>query len=70
MKHFIDVDLIRKQLLENGHEVGNAIPVPDNAGEYEFEVDGSLLSLAETRSLLEEDAGETVAEDAGETALH
>ena len=56
MKHFIDVDLIRKTLLERGHKVGHIIPVPDNAGEYEFEVDGGLLSLAETRVLLEEDA--------------
>ena len=70
MKHFIDVGLIRKQLIENGHEVGNVIPVPDNAGEYEFEVDGNLLSLAETRALLEGDAGEPVTEDVGETALH
>jgi hypothetical protein len=70
MKHFIDVDLIRKQLLDNGHEVGNAIPVPDNAGEYEFEVDGNLLSLAATRALLEEDAGDVATEDVSETALH
>jgi uncharacterized protein YxjI len=70
MKHFIDVELIRKQLMDNGHEVGNAIPVPDNAGEYEFEVDGNLLSLAETRALLEDDAGDPVTEDAGESALH
>jgi hypothetical protein len=27
--------------------------VPENAGEYEFSVDGTLLSLAETRQLLE-----------------
>jgi hypothetical protein len=66
MKHFIDVDLIRKQLMDNGHEVGNAIPVPDNAGEYEFEVDGNLLSLVATRALLEEDAGESIAGNVGE----
>jgi hypothetical protein len=53
MKHFIDIDLIAKTLRERGHEVGNIIPVPDNAGEYEFYVDGNLLSLAEVRGLLE-----------------
>jgi len=57
MKHFIDVDLIATTLRERGHTVGHIIPVPDNAGEYEFEVDGNLLSLSETRGLLEaEDA--------------
>jgi hypothetical protein len=53
MKHDIDVDLITKLLRERGHAVGHVIPVPDNGGEYEFEVDGSLLTLAETRGLLE-----------------
>jgi len=56
MKHFIDVDLIAKTLRDRGHAVGHIIPVPDNAGEYEFEVDGGLLSLTETRALLEEEA--------------
>jgi hypothetical protein len=53
MKHDIDIDLITKLLRERGHAVGHVIPVPDNGGEYEFEVDGALLSLAETRALLE-----------------
>jgi hypothetical protein len=53
MKHSIDVDLIAKTLRDRGHAVGHIIPVPDNGGEYEFEVDGNLLSLAETRGLLE-----------------
>lgn len=56
MKQEIDVELIRKTLRERGHEVGHIIPVPDNGGAYEFEVDGSLLSLAEARALLERDA--------------
>jgi hypothetical protein len=56
MKHFIDVELIAQTLRERGHEVGNIITVPDNAGEYEFEVDGELLSLVEARELLEADA--------------
>ncbi len=55
MKHFIDVELIRTTLRDHGHTVGHIIPVPDNAGEYEFEVDGTLLTLAETRVLLETD---------------
>ena len=53
MKHEIDVDLIAKLLRERGHTVGHIIPVPDNGGEYEFEVDGNLLSLTEARGLLE-----------------
>ncbi len=56
MKHFIDVELIRKTLRDRGHDVGHIVPVPDNAGEYEFEVDGNLLSLIEARALLEQDA--------------
>jgi hypothetical protein len=55
MKHTIDVDLIANTLRERGHAVGHIIPVPDNGGEYEFEVDGNLLSLAETRQLLEQE---------------
>ena len=69
MKHFIDVELIRKTLRDRGHEVGHIIPVPDNAGEYEFEVDGTLLSLLETRALLEADAGEPITEP-GPVPLH
>jgi hypothetical protein len=56
MKHFIDVELIAQTLRDRGHAVGNIITVPDNAGEYEFEVDGELLSLVEARELLEADA--------------
>lgn len=55
MKHEIDVELIRKTLIERGHTVGNIIPTPANAGEYEFQVDGNLISLDEARALLESD---------------
>ncbi len=55
MKHSIDVHLIVKTLRDHGHIVGHIIPVPDNAGEYEFEVDGTLLTLAQTRDLLAAD---------------
>ena len=51
----IDVDLIVEQLRARGHAVGHVNPVPSNAGDYEFEVDGALLSLSETRSLLDAD---------------
>ncbi len=53
MKHEIDIDLIASLLRQHGHTVGHIIPTPDNGGEYEFEVDGGLLSLAEARGLLE-----------------
>jgi hypothetical protein len=58
MKHTIDVELIAQTLRDRGHAVGHIIPVPDNAGEYEFEVDGGILTLAEVRLVLEEDAAE------------
>ena len=49
----IDTDLIVKLLREHGHTVESVFHVPENAGEYEFTVDGTLLTLAETRELLE-----------------
>jgi hypothetical protein len=49
----IDIDLIVRALRARGHNVGNVISVPENAGEYEIYVDGSLLSLAEAVGLLE-----------------
>jgi hypothetical protein len=55
MKHEVDTNLITQALRDRGHSVGHTIPVPDNAGEYEFEVDGGLLSLVEARELLERD---------------
>jgi hypothetical protein len=55
MKHEIDTDLIVQTLRRKGHTVGHIIPVPDNAGEFEFEVDGGLLTLSEARALLEAD---------------
>jgi hypothetical protein len=56
MKHEIDTGLIVTTLRERGFSVGHVIPVPDNAGEFEFEVDGNLLSLSEVRQLLDQDA--------------
>lgn len=49
----IDTDLIVKLLRDHGHKVDSVFHVPENAGEYEFTVDGTLLSLSETRELLE-----------------
>jgi hypothetical protein len=55
MKHEIDTGLIAKLLRERGHAVGHTIPIPDNGGEFEFEVDGNLLTLTEARALLEQE---------------
>ena len=49
----IDTDLIVKLLRAHGHKVESVFHVPENAGEYEFSVDGTLLTLSETRQLLE-----------------
>lgn len=51
----VDTGLIAKELKLHGHEVGDVFPVPNNAGEYEFIVDGNVLTLAEARALLEAD---------------
>ncbi len=51
----LDIDLLVAQLRKNGHTVGHVIPLPENAGEYEFEIDGTMLTLAEVRVLLEQD---------------
>ena len=52
----IDIDLIVDTLRQRGHTVGSVISVPDNAGVYEFEIDGNLLNLEEARQLLEREA--------------
>jgi hypothetical protein len=51
----IDIDLTVSALRRYGHTVGEIIPVPENAGEYEVNVDGQMLSLAEVNALLEDD---------------
>jgi hypothetical protein len=56
MRHDVDVDLVVQSLRDRGHSVGKVIPVPDNAGDYEFCVDDRLLSLSEVRILLQDDA--------------
>lgn len=51
-----DIDLLVKQLRARGHEVKYVHAVPDNAGEFEFTIDGEYLNLDEARQLLEHDA--------------
>ena len=51
----IDTNLLVEQLRARGHAVGHVNKLPENAGEYEFEVDGNLLTLSETRALLDAD---------------
>jgi|HubBroStandDraft_6_1064221.scaffolds.fasta_scaffold1705991_2 hypothetical protein len=54
----VDTDLIVESLRKRGHAVESVIKVPDNAGDYEFIVDGATLTLDETRGLLERDQAE------------
>jgi hypothetical protein len=51
----VDIDLLVQVLRKRGHTVETVIPVPENAGEYELSVDGTILPLAEARHLLELD---------------
>jgi hypothetical protein len=51
----VDIDLLVQVLRKRGHTVEAVIPVPENAGEYELSVDGTILPLAEVRHLLELD---------------
>jgi hypothetical protein len=51
----MDIDLFVAQLRKHGHNVSSVISVPENAGEYEFEIDGALVSLADARLMLEHD---------------
>ena len=54
----MDIDLLVKKLRQHGHTVANVIHVPENAGIYEFEIDGHLRSLAEVQLMLENDQHE------------
>ena len=54
----VDTDLIVESLRKRGHTVESVIKVPDNAGDYEFIVDGATLTLDETRELLARDQAE------------
>ena len=52
----IDIDLIVQTLRQHGHRVDSVFSVPDNAGAYEFVIDGNTLNLEEARELLEQDS--------------
>jgi len=54
----VDTELLVQSLRKRGHTVGSVIKVPDNAGDYEFLVDGATLTLEEARALLEHDQAE------------
>lgn len=54
-----DIDLIVKQLRENGHEVEDVHMVPPNAGDYNLIVDGEGINLDEARIILERDEART-----------
>jgi len=56
----VDIDLLVKMLRRYGHTVESVIPVPENAGEYELSVDGSLIPLELARRLLEQVPPRTV----------
>ena len=51
----VDIDLLVKALRSKGHTVEHVHGVPENAGEYEFTIDGNPLTLEEARDLLEAD---------------
>ena len=51
----LDTDLLVTALKDKGHTVDSVFPVPSNAGDYEFIVDGETLTLDEVRALLAEE---------------
>jgi hypothetical protein len=51
----VDIDLLVQALRQRGHIVEHVYSVPDNAGDYEFIINGNALNLEEARALLEAD---------------
>jgi hypothetical protein len=49
----VDTQLIATELRARGYKVDQIVPIPSNAGEYEFRVDDVNITLAEARALLE-----------------
>lgn len=49
----VDTELIATELRARGYKVDQIVPIPNNAGEYEFRVDDVNITLAEVRALLE-----------------
>jgi len=56
----LDIDLLVQQLRNQGHKVESVIPVPENAGDFEFLIDGKLLTLSDVRGTLEQDQNRQV----------
>ena len=52
----VDIEMIVKQLRDNGHTVEDVHVVPHDAGDYAFTIDGEALNLEEARLVLERDA--------------
>ena len=53
----VDLELLANALRAKGHAVEHGHKIPDNAGEYELQVDGRVLTLEQARGLLDEEAG-------------
>lgn len=51
----VDIELIVKELRENGHTVEDVHQVPPNAGEFVLVIDGEEFNLDQARSVLEKD---------------
>lgn len=51
----IDINLLVQQLRSQGHRIDSVIRVPENAGDFEFLIDGHLLTLSDVRGQLEQD---------------
>ncbi|HEY6377160.1 MAG TPA: hypothetical protein VIX90_16690 [Edaphobacter sp.] len=51
----VDIDLIVQTLRNHGHDVQGVHHVPDNAGDYEFTIDGKAFNLEGARGVLEQD---------------
>jgi hypothetical protein len=50
-----DIDLLVKELRAQGHTIEDVHRVADNAGEYEFVIDGEHVNLDQARRVLELD---------------
>lgn len=51
----LDEELLAAALRSKGHTVAHIHKISDNAGEYEVEVDGRVLTLEQARALLEDE---------------
>ena len=48
----LDTDILVNALRQQGHTVDHVHHIPENAGEYEFTIDGTLYTLEQARALL------------------